>query len=42
MLLANPMYGRRRQTDRTSHDATRHRTDSSEEVWAQPEDAYAI
>lgn len=41
-LLANPMYGRRRQTDRTSHDTTRHRKEEAEEVWAQPEHVHAI
>ncbi|MEU1373049.1 hypothetical protein ABZ442_05210 [Streptomyces triculaminicus] len=41
-LLANPMYGRRRQTDRTSHDESRHRTEEAEEVWAQPEEAFTI
>lgn len=41
-LLANPMYGRRRQSDRVSHDTTRHRTEEAEEVWAQPEDAFGL
>lgn len=39
-LLANPLYQRRRQAARTSHDATRHRKEES--VWAQPEHAHAL
>lgn len=47
-LLANPMYGRRRQSDRAVHDVTQqqgavgHEEDDDEEVWAQPEDAYQL
>lgn len=41
-ILANPLYGRRRQTDRTSHDTSRHRAEEREEVWAQPEHVHAI
>lgn len=39
-LAANPMFGRRRQSDRASHDAEQHQ--SEEQVWAQPEEAYRI
>ena len=46
-LLANPMYGRRRQTDRAVHDVTQQQgavehVEADEEVWAQPEDAYRL
>ena len=49
-LLANPMYGRRRQTiDRPEHDVTRqhgavdHAEDGhAETVWAQPDEVYAL
>ncbi|MFD7554183.1 hypothetical protein ACFV9E_06535 [Streptomyces sp. NPDC059835] len=47
-LLANPMYGRRRQTDRDVHDVTQqqgavnHDDEDTEEVWAQPEEAFRI
>ncbi|KAF0647116.1 MULTISPECIES: N-terminal phage integrase SAM-like domain-containing protein [Streptomyces] len=47
-LLANPMYGRRRQsTDRAVHDATQRQGavehhDEDEEVWAQPDQAYRL
>lgn len=46
-LLANPMYGRRRQTDRAEHDVTQQQgsvahEEPDEEVWAQPEDAYRL
>lgn len=47
-LLANPMYGRRRQTDRDVHDVTQqqgsvnHDDEETEEVWAQPEEAFRI
>lgn len=48
-LLANPMYGRRRQTNRAEHDTTQqhgaveHAAAGDEEtVWAQPEDVWAL
>lgn len=46
-LLANPMYGRRRQSDRAVHDVSQqHGTvehaDDDEEVWAQPEQAHEL
>lgn len=48
-LLANPMYGRRRQSDRAEHDATQlHGTvqhgkgQDEETVWAQPEHVFAL
>ena len=46
-LLANPMYGRRRQADRAVHDATQQQgvvqhSDDEEEVWAQPDEVYRI
>lgn len=39
-LLANPMYGRKRQSERASHDTEQHQSD--EVVWAQPGEAVRI
>ncbi|MBL1100088.1 N-terminal phage integrase SAM-like domain-containing protein [Streptomyces coffeae] len=46
-LLANPMYGRRRQSERAEHDITQqHGTvehaEDDEEVWAQPEEIFQL
>lgn len=47
-LLANPMYGRRRQSDRVVHDVSQehgsveHDSGDEEEIWAQPEQAFQL